>query len=66
MSWRDEKITEQQLNYIAMMEEFSEYPLPRFTGTTKGEASDYIKKWEKIAHETLVDAYECTHSHGEF
>lgn len=53
-----DKATEKQLRYIAELQEFSEYPLPAFTGTTKKEASDYIDKWAKLAHRTLVDAYE--------
>lgn len=62
MSWRSEKATDKQLRYIAEMQEFSEHELPKFTGTTKGEASDYINKWNKLAHETMIDAYEYTHS----
>ena len=61
MNWRDDKATEKQLRYIAEMQEFSEYELPDFTGTTKGEAADYIDKWNKVAHETLVESYEVTH-----
>lgn len=61
MNWRDDKATEKQLRYIAEMQEFSEYVLPDFTGTTKGEAADYIDKWNKLAHKTLIDAYEDTH-----
>lgn len=53
MNWRDEEITEKQKNYIITMIEYSEYPLPPFEGTTKGEASDYIKKYSKMAHESL-------------
>ena len=51
-NWRDEEITENQKRYIEEMNEFSEYPLPVFKGTTKGEASDYIDKWSKLAHES--------------
>ena len=32
------------------MQEVSYYPLPKFTGTTKGEASDYIEKYRELAH----------------
>ena len=60
MTWRDEKATENQLRYISELQEFSEYVIPVFTGTTKGEASDYIDKWSKKAHETIVNAYEST------
>ena len=51
-NWRDEEITENQKRYIEEMNEFSEYPLPTFDGTTRGEASDYIDKWSKLAHES--------------
>ena len=50
--WRSDRATEKQLAYIAEMNEFSEFPLPKFTGTTKGEAADYINKWSKRAHES--------------
>lgn len=50
--WRNEKATEKQLAYISEMQEFSPYPLPAFTGSTKGEAADYIDKWRKLAHES--------------
>jgi hypothetical protein len=35
------------------MIEHSEYPLPPFIGTTRGQASDYINEYNKIAHESL-------------
>lgn len=54
MKWRDEPITEKQAALIAEMNEFSEYPLPRFTGKTKGEASDWIDKNIRLAHERIV------------
>lgn len=44
--------TEKQLAYIAELQEFSDYPLPRFTGRTRGEASEYIARWSKTAHES--------------
>lgn len=43
--------TEKQLQYIQELQEFSDYPLPPFTGTTKQEASDYIDEWTTLAHE---------------
>lgn len=49
-NWRNDPATEKQLKYIFEMQEFSYIPLPPFTGTTKGEASDYIKKHHKTAH----------------
>ena len=51
-NWRDKDVTEKQKQYILEMNEFSEYPLPAFKGTTRGEASDYIDKWSKLAHES--------------
>lgn len=51
--WRKETITEKQLKYIHEMQENSEYHLPDFTGTTKGEASEYIDKYSKLAHESM-------------
>ena len=48
--WKNEPATEKQLAYIAEMQEFSTYPLPKFTGTTKGEASVYIEAYTKLAH----------------
>lgn len=50
-NWRNDKITEKQMNYIIEMNEFSDFPLPVFSGTTKGEASDYINKYQQLAHE---------------
>ena len=53
MNWRDKEITKAQKQLISDMQEFSSYPLPRFTGTTRGEASDYIEKYYKLAHEDV-------------
>lgn len=53
MSWRDDEITEKQKQLIEEMQEFSDYQLPEFKGTTKGEASDYIDKWNRLAHENV-------------
>ena len=49
-SWKDEPATEKQLAYIAEMQELSTYPLPKFTGATKGEAAAYIDAHTKLAH----------------
>lgn len=51
--WRKQPITKKQKEYISDMQEFSDYPLPKFTGTTKGEASDYIEKYREFAHENV-------------
>ena len=53
MSWRDKPITEKQKECIAEMQEFSYYPIPIFDGTTRGEASDYIDKYGKLAYEDV-------------
>lgn len=47
------KPTKKQLDYIRDMQEFSAYPLPKFTGETKQEASEYIDKWRRLAHEDV-------------
>ena len=44
MNWRNDKATYKQLNYI---KELEDYYGVKFTGTTKGEASDYIAKVHK-------------------
>lgn len=51
--WRNDPATKKQLAYIEEMQEFSDFPIPRFTGSTKGEASDYIDRWSKMAHEAF-------------
>ncbi len=54
--WVDCPVSEAQLNYIREMQEMSEYPLPPFTGKTRGEASDYIDKWRRLAYERIDDS----------
>lgn len=51
-SWRDGKPTLKQLNLIEEMQEYSDFPLPSFNGTTRGEAHDWIQKNWKAAHES--------------
>ena len=51
--WRDLPITERQKECIADMMEFSCYPLPKFEGSTRGEASEYIEKYGKLSHEDV-------------
>ena len=58
--WRNDPATKKQLAYIKEMQEFSDFPIPRFTGSTKGEASDYIDRWSKTAHEAFD-----FHGHGD-
>lgn len=59
-TWRDDPITEKQKKFIEEMYEFSEYPIPVFTGTTKGEACEYIGRWMGEAHKTILDCYDTT------
>ena len=54
MGWREENATEKQLKMISDMNDFSEYQLPKFTGTTKGEASDYINRYIGLSHESIL------------
>lgn len=51
MNWRDKEITEKQMNLIEYIMEFSYFNPPKFVGTTRGEASDYINKYAKLAFE---------------
>lgn len=53
IKWRNDPITEKQRRYIEEMQEFSDFPIPKFIGTTKGEAHDYIERWSKRAHEAF-------------
>ena len=53
MNWRDKEPTEKQLKEIEYIQEFSDYRPPLFKGTTRGEASDYIDKHGKLAHEDI-------------
>ena len=52
-AWRKDPVTKKQKKCINAMREYSAYPLPPFKGTTKGEASDYIDKYGKRAHENV-------------
>lgn len=53
MDWRDKPITDKQKELINDMMEFTAYPIPKFNGTTRGEAADYIDKYGKLAHEDV-------------
>ena len=53
MNWRNDKPTYTQLNYIKELEDCFGV---KFTGTTKGEASDFINE-VKEKHESEVDYY---------
>lgn len=47
MGWKEEQPTKKQLRFIAALMELSEFTLPPFTGTTKGDAADYIDKYKQ-------------------
>lgn len=53
ISWRDKEPTKKQLDLIAEMQEFSEYLLPLFTGSNRGDAFDYIQKHGELSHESI-------------
>ena len=55
--WKEKPVTEKQMNLIAEMMEFAEFPIPKFNGKTRGEASDYISNYLSRAHEHF-DEYE--------
>ena len=46
-------MTEKQKELIEKMQELSDFPIPKFTGKTKGEASDYIERHGQQAHENV-------------
>lgn len=53
--WEDEPMTEKQRALIAEMNEFSDFPLPEFNGSTKGEAAKWIDENMERAHTSDVD-----------
>ena len=53
MSWRDDAPTEKQLTFIEAIyktinQGLSIEKIPKFKGTTKGEACDYISKYKEL------------------
>lgn len=57
--WRILPITDKQKKLIDEMNEFSVFPLPKFTGKTRGEASDYIDANIAKSHEGFdFDSHE--------
>ena len=50
MGWRDKPITDKQRAVIEDIMEYCSYNPPKFNGTTRGEASDYIDKWGKLTY----------------
>lgn len=63
-TWRDDSITDKQRRLILEMREFSDFPLPAFYGTTKGEAADYIDANLYYAHHGF-DFYEHSDNYGD-
>lgn len=61
MSWKDDKPTYKQLNYIKFLED--DYGV-KFNGNTKGEASDFIDKCYKDFRIDLRNE-EWNHRKGE-
>ena len=59
-SWRDDPVTEKQMNMIEDIYDHCEWPIPAFKGTTKGEASDYIDRWIGKAHKTILSCWDAT------
>ena len=47
-----DKITDRKKEYIQELQEMSVYSLPQFKGTTKQEANNYIRQYEKLAYES--------------
>ena len=56
--WHDDPPTKQQLDYIKHIWEECEYPLPPFTGKTKGEAAIWIDKNKRWAYCSSSDCNE--------
>ena len=53
-TWKDDPATDKQKAYIRAMQEYCIYRIPAFDfeNGTKGQASEYIEKYSKMAHET--------------
>ena len=49
-AWRKEPMTEKQADFIQFMEGYRFDVFPAFTGSTKGEATDYITRYRKTAY----------------
>lgn len=61
MSWRNDPITEKQEVMIAQIEEdavMNDAFIPPFSGTTKGEACDYIGNYIHACHLSAFDPHE--------
>lgn len=60
-TWRNDPVTKKQLETIcAMCEEaaMNNAIIPKFTGTTKGEANDWIDKYKSEIHYSTYDPHE--------
>lgn len=60
-TWRNDPVTKRQLETICAMREeagMSDAFVPEFTGTTKGEASDWINKYKSEIHYSAYDLHE--------
>ena len=44
-NWEDKPMTERQKIIVENLYEFSEHRIPKFVGTTQGEASKYINTY---------------------
>lgn len=49
-AWKNEPMTEKQVQFISMMETYRFDSFPQYEGTTKGEANKYITKYRKTAY----------------
>lgn len=59
-TWRDLPITEKQREFIETMQEFVD---ERFTGTTRGEAADYINRNIDELQLAMTDGYCLEHGY---
>ena len=59
-TWTNEPATDKQLAYIEAMREYSPHHIPKFDGTTKGEAARYIDKyvWPIYNYTSKLDELE--------
>lgn len=55
--WKNEPVSEKQMEMIHMIREQSDIS-PEFTGSTKGEAFEYIKKHISECYHSTYDPHE--------
>jgi hypothetical protein len=58
-AWKNEPMTDKQASFISVMEEYRFDAFPKFSGTTKGEANQYITRYRKVAYANLAMAGRC-------